>query len=116
MVKVKAVASAYYSVPPQDRHDVAIFRQCFRSCRSHRLDRPRYALPKAISGHQSYWLWGPRNYSGQAVIVVGDTLEGARATRSTCHRNGRVAQPLRSPVGESPGAVVPQPQTFWIHG
>jgi len=35
-------------------------------------------LPKAISGHQSYWLWGPRNFTGQTAIVLGETPEGAR--------------------------------------
>ena len=39
---------------------------------------PKYGLPKVISGHQSYWLWGPRNYSGQTAILIGDTAEGAR--------------------------------------
>jgi len=75
---VKAVAQAYYSVPPQERGDVAIFAHNYAAAGAIDLIGPKYGLPKAISGHQSYWLWGPRNYSGQTVIVVGSTLEGER--------------------------------------
>jgi hypothetical protein len=25
-----------------------------------------------LSGHQTYWLWGPRGYSGNCLLVVGD--------------------------------------------
>ena len=32
-------------------------------------------LPKAIGGHQSYWLWGPRDYSGEVIIVIGAERE-----------------------------------------
>ena len=36
---------------------------------------PRYGLPKSIGVHQSYWLWGPRNYTGEIMIVLGDRPE-----------------------------------------
>ena len=29
-------------------------------------------LPPALWGHQNYWLWGPRGYSEQCLIVIGD--------------------------------------------
>src|SRR5262249_19248637 len=31
----------------------------------------RYGLPKAISGDNSYYLLGPRNYSGEVMISIG---------------------------------------------
>ena len=36
---------------------------------------PRYGLPRAISGHQNYSLWGPGNATGDSVILVGDEPE-----------------------------------------
>ena len=33
---------------------------------------PRLGLPKAISGHNSYYFWGPRDCSGDVLIVIGD--------------------------------------------
>jgi hypothetical protein len=75
---VKGVAQAYYSIPPKDRADVGIFAHNFAAAGAIDLIGPRYGLPKAISGHQNYWLWGPRNYSGQTMIVVGETPEGLK--------------------------------------
>ena len=74
---VKGVAKAYYSVPPEHRADVAVFATNFAPAGAIDLIGPKYGLPKAISGHQSYWLWGPRNYSGQTMIVVGVKREDA---------------------------------------
>jgi dolichyl-phosphate-mannose-protein mannosyltransferase len=72
---VRKVAHAYYGVPPEDRAKVAVFANDFASAGAIDLIGPRYGLPKAISGHQSYWLWGPRGYSGQTMIVVASTPE-----------------------------------------
>jgi hypothetical protein len=38
----------------------------------------KYHLPKAISGHNSYWLWGPRGATGEVVIRLGGTIEGMK--------------------------------------
>ena len=38
----------------------------------------RYGLPKAISGHQNYFLWGPRHYTGEIIILLGETETEAR--------------------------------------
>jgi hypothetical protein len=75
---VAAVAKVYESLPAQERADTAIFGTNFSNAGAIDLLGGRYGLPKAISGHQSYWLWGPRNYSGQTVIVVGEVPEAAR--------------------------------------
>lgn len=75
---VKGVAQAYYTLPPKDRDDVGIFANNFAAAGAIYLIGPRYGLPKAVSGHQNYWLWGPRNYSGETMIIVGETPEGAK--------------------------------------
>ncbi len=31
---------------------------------------PRYGLPPAISKHNQYWIWGPRNYTVEIMIVL----------------------------------------------
>jgi hypothetical protein len=28
-------------------------------------------LPKAISGHQNYYYWGLRGYTGEVVLLIG---------------------------------------------
>ena len=72
---VQAVAKAYAMVPPEERPDTAIFANDFAAAGAIDIIGPTYGLPKAIGGHQSYWLWGPRNYTGQTVIVLGSTPE-----------------------------------------
>jgi hypothetical protein len=32
----------------------------------------RYSLPPSLSGHQTWFLWGPRGYNGDCLIVLGD--------------------------------------------
>ena len=38
----------------------------------------KYSLPKVISGHNNYWLWGPQDATGAVVIRVGGSLEAMR--------------------------------------
>lgn len=75
---VRAVAKAYDSVPAQDRADTGIYANDFATAGAIDLLGPKYGLPKAISGHQSYWLWGPRNYTGRTMAVVGATPDDAQ--------------------------------------
>jgi len=75
---VRAVAEAYNNVPAQDRADTAIYANDFATAGAIDLLGPKFGLPKAIGGHQSYWLWGPRNYTGSTMIVVGGSADDAR--------------------------------------
>jgi hypothetical protein len=73
-----AVARVYFSLPPEERAKTAIFGNNFAEAGAIDLLGPKYGLPKAIGNHQSYWLWGPRNYTGEIVIVLGDRPERAQ--------------------------------------
>jgi Dolichyl-phosphate-mannose-protein mannosyltransferase len=65
------VARVYNSLPPQERAEAAIFASNYGEAGAIDFFGPRYGLPKAISGHMNYYLWGPRNYSGKIVIAIG---------------------------------------------
>ncbi len=73
---VGAVAKTYNSLPPEERTKAAIFAQHFGQAGAVNLFGKKYGLPKAISGHQNYWVWGPRDYTGEVMIVIGSTVEG----------------------------------------
>jgi hypothetical protein len=66
----ESVARVYNSLPPEVRSDTAIFGQNYGQAGAIDLFGAKYGLPPAISGHQSYFLWGPRNYTGSSVIVM----------------------------------------------
>jgi 4-amino-4-deoxy-L-arabinose transferase-like glycosyltransferase len=77
------VARVYNSLPPDVRPKTAIFGQNYGQAGAIDLFGPRYGLPPAISGHQSYFLWGPRGYTGESMIVMDgrqSTLESQFAT------------------------------------
>jgi len=70
-----AVARIYNSLPPEDRPKTAIFGNNYGQSGAIDFFGPKYGLPKSIGGHQSYWLWGPRDYTGEIIIVLGDRRE-----------------------------------------
>ena len=75
---VATVADAYNALPADVRAKTAIFAQNYGEAGAIDFFGAKYGLPKAISGHQNYFLWGPRQYTGESVIVLQDiqqTLE-----------------------------------------
>lgn len=68
-------AQAWSKIPPQERKDCGIFAQNYGQAGAIDFFGPRYGMPPALSGHQSYWLWGPRGYSGNCLIVLDDEPE-----------------------------------------
>jgi dolichyl-phosphate-mannose-protein mannosyltransferase len=69
---VDETATAWNQLAPSERADCAVFAQDYGQAGAIDFFGPRYGLPAALSGHQTYWLWGPRGYSGNCMIVLGD--------------------------------------------
>jgi hypothetical protein len=74
---VAKVAAVYNGLPPEERERAAIFANNYGEAGAVDFFGPRYGLPKAISPHQSYYLWGHRGYTGEVLIVLGDERAGA---------------------------------------
>lgn len=70
---VAATARIYHLLPPAERPKTAILASNYGEAGAIDFFGPKYGLPKAISGHQSYFLWGPRNYTGEIIIVLGSS-------------------------------------------
>jgi hypothetical protein len=66
-----ATARVYHSLTPEEQAKTAIFANNYGEAGAIDFFGPKFGLPKAISGHQNYFLWGPRNYNGEIVIVLG---------------------------------------------
>jgi 4-amino-4-deoxy-L-arabinose transferase-like glycosyltransferase len=76
---VAKVNQAYQKLSLEERPGCAIFAQDYGQAGAIDFLGRRYGLPPALSGHQTYYLWGPRGYSGNCMIVLDDskeTLEG----------------------------------------
>ena len=76
--QVAAVARVYHSLLPEEQAKTAIFCDNYGQAAAMDFFGPAYDLPKAISGHQNYFLWGPRGYTGEIVILEGESEENAR--------------------------------------
>jgi len=72
---VAQTAVAWNRIPAEDRKDCGIFAQDYGQAGAIDFLGRRYGLPPALSGHQSWFLWGPRGYSGNCMIVLDDTRE-----------------------------------------
>ena len=72
---VDAVAEVYAGLPAEDRAKAAILAPSYGEAGA--IDRlgPERGLPKAISGHNSYWLWGPGVADGSVVVIAGGPAE-----------------------------------------
>jgi hypothetical protein len=72
---VANVAQAWSQLGPAERPDCGIMAQDYGQAGAIDFFGPRYGLPPALSGHQTWFLWGPRGYSGNCLIVLDDRKE-----------------------------------------
>jgi hypothetical protein len=89
----REVARAYFSLPPGIRGKTAIAGQGYGEAGAIDFFGPKYGLPTAISGHQTYWFWGPRDYTGESVLLVGDSARRAREICNWVDAVGHVDHP-----------------------
>jgi Dolichyl-phosphate-mannose-protein mannosyltransferase len=72
---VDETALAWNQIPQTERAGCAIFAQDYGQAGAIDFLGRRYGLPSALSGHQTYFLWGPRGYSGQCMIILGQSKQ-----------------------------------------
>ncbi len=72
---VATVNQAYGRLSSEERPGCGIFAQNYGQAGAIDFFGRRYGLPPALSGHQTYFLWGPRGYSGNCLIVLDDSRE-----------------------------------------
>jgi 4-amino-4-deoxy-L-arabinose transferase-like glycosyltransferase len=94
---VDTVAGVYLSLPPEVQGRTAIFAQNFGQAGAIDLLGKKYGLPDAIGGHQNYFLWGPREYTGESVIVMQGRQEKLDQIYASCERRAHVSHPYSMP-------------------
>jgi hypothetical protein len=73
---VSTVARVYNDLPEEEKRVCGIMTQNYGQAAAIDFFGPEYDLPGAISPHNSYWLWGPRDYTGEIMITIGISPEG----------------------------------------
>ncbi|MBP9925798.1 MAG: glycosyltransferase family 39 protein [Cyclobacteriaceae bacterium] len=73
--KAKDVAAVYNTLSKDEKEKCAIYSTNYGRCGAIDFFGVQYGLPKSIGVHNNYWIWGPRDYTGEVMIILGGTLE-----------------------------------------
>jgi hypothetical protein len=73
--KARDVAKVYDSLTDDDKKKCGIVGTNYGQCGAIDYYGREYGLPKAIGTHNNYWIWGPREYTGEVLIIMGGTYE-----------------------------------------
>jgi len=111
-----SVSEVYRRLPEEDRRRACVFAQNYGEAGAIDYFRGTFDLPPAVSGHNSYWLWGPGACTGEVLIVIGGRREDHERGLEDVREAGRhdcrdcmpyeddltlyVARGLRAPIGE----------------
>jgi 4-amino-4-deoxy-L-arabinose transferase-like glycosyltransferase len=77
------VGTVYDALPPAERRNASIFTSNYGEAGAIALYGPSVGLPVPLSGHNTYWLWGPGGAVDHTVIAVG-ALDQLRPHFSRC--------------------------------
>jgi 4-amino-4-deoxy-L-arabinose transferase-like glycosyltransferase len=66
-----AVAAVYHALPAADRAQACIVTSNYGEAAGLNFFGPAHGLPRALSGHNTYYLWGYGGCTGQVVITLG---------------------------------------------
>ncbi len=76
---VSTLAQVYNTLPSNVRSEACIFTSNYGEASAVNFLGKSLGLPKAISGHNSYYIWGPDSCSGKVLITVGISLTSAQS-------------------------------------
>lgn len=71
----EAVARVHNTLPADDKAKACIFGQNYGEAGAIDYFGPSLGLPPAVSGHNSYWLWGPGSCTGEVLLIIGGDRE-----------------------------------------
>lgn len=84
------VAEVYRTLTPGEQAKACVFGQNYGEAGAINHFGPTLGLPRAISGHNSYGVWGPQGCTGEVLIVIGGDQEDNREVCGFLEERGRV--------------------------
>ena len=91
------VAAVVHQLPPDDQARVAILASNYGEAAALDVYGRKDGLPQALSGHNQYWLWGPRGYDGSLIVHVGGNVESWRRLCGSIEEAGSFGNPYAMP-------------------
>jgi hypothetical protein len=71
----ESVAKVTGALPPEDRARACIYGQNYGEAAAIDYFARELGLPPAISGHNSYWMWGTGACTGEVVVIIAGDRE-----------------------------------------
>ncbi len=71
----EAVAKVAAALSLEERREVCVYGSNYGEAGAIDFFRSALDLPPAISGHNSYWLWGPGTCRGAVLLIIGGRAE-----------------------------------------
>ena len=71
---VSNLSRAYDPLPASIKSQACVFTSNYGEASAVNFFGGRPGLPKAISGHNNYYVWGPDSCTGQVLITIGVAL------------------------------------------
>ena len=68
----RETARVYHALPETERRKATIIANNYGEAGAIDFFGPKLGIPKAVGVHQSYWLWGPGDATGEVLIVLGE--------------------------------------------
>jgi hypothetical protein len=91
------VAVAYQRLTPEERRHCRVFGQNYGEAGAIDVLGRKLGLPRAMSGHNSYWLWGPGNFDGSVLIIIGGDSDDNAEFFEQIEIVGRTQSPYAMP-------------------
>jgi hypothetical protein len=70
--RVRVIAAYFHTLSPEEQRITAIGAPNYGQAGAIDLFGPALGLPKAISGANNYWIWGPREYTGESILFLDE--------------------------------------------
>lgn len=115
---VTGVKAAYDTLTPQEQTEACIVTSNYGEAGAIDFYGPALGLPKAISGHNSYFIWGPQGCTGKVFITINVRLQDIAGSFESVEPAGQTActycMPFENnaPIGIARGLKAPI-ETAW---
>jgi hypothetical protein len=86
----ETVARVYHDLPPEEQRVCVIFGQNYGQAGAIDYYAEELGLPGAVSGHNSYWYWGPGETRAEVVIIIGGDYEDHADECEECIEAARI--------------------------
>lgn len=98
---VRTVAGVVQALPDSDQRVAAILCGNYGEAGAIDFFGRAYGLPRALSGHNTYWLWGRENNAGKVVIRLGGSLENLKQSYEDVREGALFHHPYCMPYEDS---------------